>query len=190
MFDLPRMTDNEKVIYSMKPTISFGFNGIPLSENFLAKAFRDARTASKFSEQCAEELTKQYRVSFNGNLCKVIFDDSDVHKDANLYVGKTFYPLSVRCLTKSGVKFQLNKFVGSGRTCTMENLAFSIEEYPCVFVFDITNFKEWKVTILEQQLLLDFLDNGDLTPQGIKADIYYDVLEWYGYEVDHIRKVA
>jgi hypothetical protein len=190
MFDLPKMTDAEKIIYSMRPNISFGFNGVLLCNSFLEKAFKDARTASKFSEKCAEELTKQYHVSFGGNHCKVLFDDSDVHKDANLYVGGSAYPLSVRCLTKNGVKFQLNKFVGSGRSCSMDDLKHSIAAYPCVFVFDITNFNDWKVSILEQQLLLDFMANGHLTPGGIKVNKYYDVLEWHRYEVDRIRKVA
>ncbi len=50
MFNLPKMMTAEKVIYSMIPTISFGFNGIPLCNAFLEKAFKDARTASKFSK--------------------------------------------------------------------------------------------------------------------------------------------
>ncbi|MGH8541993.1 MAG: hypothetical protein ACRETW_16000 [Stenotrophobium sp.] len=143
-------------------------SALKISENASETKFRDGRVASRFSEHWAARL---YDYLKHGNTNQ---HGSDGEFDAGELGG---VEVSVKSLTNSGVKFQKSKFVGSGRSCTHEDLIDSINDCERYVVVDITKFPEVRFVIVLSRILAKAAQAKHLTPGGWSESKFYG---WLG----------
>jgi hypothetical protein len=123
----------------------------------ITAAFQDGRGAWPFSELWGERLFEFVKHS-NSNEPS---SDGAVALDQLRNVN-----VSVKALSKAGVKFQQSKFVGYGRTTTKENLIASVEACDRVVVVDITEFPKVRFIPLDGTRLVSAVHNRKLTANG------------------------
>lgn len=73
---------------------------------------------------------------------------------------------SLKCLGKSGVKFQASRYVGSGRKCSVDDLIASLTEADIFVISDITNFPKISVIEINSSDLIKAVNNGRLGTGG------------------------
>jgi hypothetical protein len=128
-------------------------------EDVIAK-FRDARITSWFAEIWGERLFS-YRKHTSSN---------HPGSDASIPLGAIGrFDISVRCLTRAGIKFQKSKNIGSGRSATLEDVYSAIEGVERVVVVDIREFPRLRFIPLDSKWLLRRARHGKLTPTGMTA---------------------
>jgi len=76
-----------------------------ITENQVRDEFSDGRVISRFSEYWASRL-------YNFQKCK---SSNEAGYDGTITLKLTKIKVGVRSLTKSGIKFQQSKYIGSGR---------------------------------------------------------------------------
>jgi hypothetical protein len=76
---------------------------------------------------------------------------------------------SIKSLSDNGVIFQMSVFTGAKRTCTFENLEYSINHCPIHTVVDITDLRCIRITSIPKEMLLRWLYAGILTPSGFST---------------------
>jgi hypothetical protein len=179
----PILNSCEKICHAIDMGISISMNGKSMPATHLAESFSDGRHASVIAERAVEYITSP--VTFGGNKASLIYDKSDPSRDAlaiiKISAAVLEYPLSVRCLTKCGVKFQLSEFMGKGRTCDIDDLIYSIDSYPYFVIVDITAYGKWNLFILESAELLRCVHNGTLKPSGWRKKSFYEHIAKFGY---------
>ena len=123
----------------------------------VVQAFRDGRGAWPFSEMWGEQL---YEFIKHANSNQP-FSDGAVAltqlRDVNV---------SVKALTKAGVKFQQSKFVGVNRSATKADLVKSVEACDRVIVVDIVEFPEVRFIPVDGTRLVGAVHIGRLTTNG------------------------
>lgn len=131
------------------------------------KEFQDGRVASRFSEHWAARLFDFHK--HNGS--------NVPHTDGERAISNMgSLGISVRTLTKRGVKFQQSKFIGSGRMCTMDNLVCSVEATDMVCVVDITEFPSIQFVLLDTKILLKWIRDGQLAKSGLGKVKFYTLV--------------
>lgn len=86
--------------------------------------------------------------------------------------------ISIKSLTKQGVKIQMSVFTGAGRSCSMDQLRLSARHAQFHLIVDITDLSCLRVSALPQDLLLAWIDAGLLTPSGIGSpEEFYALIE-------------
>lgn len=140
-------------------------------------AFQDGRGAWPFSELWGERLYEFVKHSNSNN---------PVSDGVVALAQLRDVSISVKALTRSGIKFQQSKFVGSGRSSTKEGLLSSLEACDRVVVVDITGFPEVLFIPIEATRLLSAAHRDVLTVNGWSKDRLYD---WLGqtYRVSTIQ---
>lgn len=135
-----------------------------ISADAVTKEFRDGRVASRFAEHWVAELYAVNKVA-NAN---------EAGYDAVLEGPVGDWRVSVKSLTKSGVKFQHSRYIGSGRSCSAADLEESIRDVDFVIVVDIREFPVVRTIPVAQETLLRLVDEGLLRPTGLSPEQFYD----------------
>lgn len=150
-----------------------------LKEENVLKAFRDGRVVSRFSEHWGAMI-----------FCY------DKHEDTNTKFSDGAVPagdlgdlgISVKSLTESGVKFQLSRDTGSGRSCSQKDLVEALRAVTFVVVVDVTEFPLVKfIKLLAAQVPLRWaqepccardlrVGRTSLTPSGLTKSKFYELL--------------
>jgi len=139
----------------------------------------DGRVAAKFAEIWVSNLYGLNLATNSNEKGSDAFLPTDVPM-----LGNDTLSASVKTLTKSGIKFQMSKFVGSGRTCTKDDLLNSILEAYLMAVVDIIDFPNVLVTVVKQKTLVKAVINGNLTLTGWNREKYY--LHSFGRDLNDI----
>jgi hypothetical protein len=135
-----------------------------ISEEDVVREFSDGRVTSRFGEIWAGKL-------YEFNKCE--------NTNESGYDGLIEHPLvgrirvGVRSLTKSGIKFQMSKFTGSGRTCTIEDLRTSIAAMDFEIVMDIVDSPIVHMVPVKAEDLMGLVTAGELTPSGLNRSSFY-----------------
>lgn len=126
----------------------------------LIALFKDGRVSSKFAEEWAVSLFDVFK-----------YENSN-HRSSDAYgvIGNERFEFSVRTLTKHGIKFQDSKFMGFGRSCTLEDLKASIRRTDRWLIFDIRNFPEIAAYKLKSSTLEHWIDDRHLTQSGLSPE--------------------
>jgi hypothetical protein len=140
-------------------------------------AFQDGRGAWPFSEYWGAKL---YEFIKHSNTNKP-FSDGAVALEQLRDVS-----ISVKSLSKRGIKFQQSKYVGFGRGTDKEGLIASLEACDRVIVVDIRDFPTVRFVPIDATRLLSAAHKGDLTLSGWRPRYFY---EWLGktYEVAEVE---
>ena len=85
--------------------------------------------------------------------------------------------ISIKALTRSGIKFQQSKDVGSGRGTDQAGLIASLEACERVVIVDITEFPEVSFLPVDGTRLVSAAHKGDLTTKGWKKARVYAWIE-------------
>lgn len=119
--------------------------------------FRNGVVASRFTE------------AWSAYLFGVTKHKSPTHMGSDAYgeINGERFEFAIRSLTSRGIKFQASKFIGSGRTCSIENLKLSIRMADRWLVWDIRQFPELTAYIIKSSTIEQWVDDGQLTPSGI-----------------------
>ena len=128
------------------------------------KEFKDGRVVSRFSEYWTSRI---YGFKKVGNSNNEGYDGI-----IKVPLLGTFY-VGVRSLTKSGIKFQKSKFIGSKRRCTNNNLIESINDIDFEIVVDIIDFPTIILSPVDKNKLLELIYNEELTSGGLKREQFY-----------------
>jgi hypothetical protein len=131
------------------------------------KEFKDGRVVSRFSEYWTEKL---YGFKKSSNTNTAMYDGYIT----NPLLGKLY--ISVRSLTKSGIRFQQSKFIGSGRHCNRDDLINSISNIDFEIVVDIVDFPCVMLSVVSAGNLLEKIKSGRITPSGLNRIKYYKEL--------------
>jgi hypothetical protein len=121
------------------------------------EGFRDGRGAWPFSEMWAARLFDFIKHSNSNNPVS----DGAVALDALRDVR-----ISVKALTRGGVKFQQSRDVGIGRTSTRDRLIAAIEACDRVLVVDVVEFPVVGFVPVDATRLVGAVHRGDLTTGG------------------------
>lgn len=128
------------------------------------KEFKDGRVVSRFSEYWTEKL---YGFKKSDNSNTAMYDGYIL----NPLLGKIY--VSVRSLTKSGIKFQQSKFIGSGRKCSKIDLLESMQGIDFEIVVDITDFPCVVMSVVRAEKLTTMIRRDELNPAGLNRSNYY-----------------
>lgn len=143
-------------------------SALKISEDQAISALRDGRGAWPFSEIWGEKLYEFIKHS-NSNMP---FSDGAVAlgqlRDANI---------SVKALTRGGVKFQQSKYVGYGRGTDKSGLVASIEASDRVVLVDITDFPVVRFIPIDSTRLVSAAHTERLTVSGWSKAKLYEWLE-------------
>lgn len=120
--------------------------------------FQDPRVTSWFAEIWGERLFA-YKKHLSSN-----HPGSDARIDLGA-IGR--FDISVRCFMRNTIKFQKSKYIGSGRSATLDNLIESVESVERVVVVDLRSFPRLRFVPLDSKSLLKLIRLGRLTATGI-----------------------
>lgn len=123
--------------------------------------FRDGRVTSWFAEIWGERLFS-YKTHANSN-----YPGSDASIDLGA-IGP--FEISVRCLTKAGIKFQKSANIGSSRSASQNDVYDAVSGVERVVVVDIRQFPELTFLPLDSKWLLRRAHEGTLTATGLKGN--------------------
>lgn len=126
-------------------------------EEAVAK-FQDARITSWFAEIWGERLfnyTKHLSANHPGSDAAIALGD----------IGR--FDIGVRCFFRNTIKFQKSKFIGSGRSATMDDLISSIEDVERYVIVDLRQFPQLDFYPLDTKALLRLVREGKLKTNGI-----------------------
>jgi hypothetical protein len=129
-----------------------------LGPDEVLKKFSDPRVTSWFAEIWGERLFR-YKAHLSSN---------HPGSDARVELGALGrFDISVRCFNRNTIKFQKSKFIGSGRSATLDDLIESIESVERIVVVDLRRCPKLRFVPLDSKPLLRLVRLGRLTPTGI-----------------------
>ena len=145
--------------YSFTININLLAEALLMPEQDCVDEFRDGRVASRFTEHWAARIFgfKRHRRDHPGSDGYYVLPEGDEIRGA------------VRTLTESGIKFQDSKYIGSGRSCSQQDLTRSIRNTDMWIVFDIRNFPIVEPIKVRTSILEYWIEQGDLTTAGLSA---------------------
>ncbi|HZO97033.1 MAG TPA: hypothetical protein VFB42_06640 [Gaiellaceae bacterium] len=149
-----------------------------VDEDAALKELADGRVSSRWAEHWGARV---------GNILKST-NSNEPGYDLSAVVSDMPIRVSNKCLTKSGVKFQDSRFVGSGRNCTLDDLKQSLDDNDLVQVVDITEVPKIRLVTVRARDLREEADSGNLTPSGWKREKFYEFLE-HVYDVKVVAVV-
>lgn len=133
-------------------------NALRITPDEAIAKFQDARITSWFAEIWGERLfnyTKHASANHPGSDAAIALGD----------IGR--FDIGVRCFFRNTIKFQKSKFIGSGRTATMNDLIASIEDVERYVIVDLRAFPQLDFYPLDTKALLRLVREGKLTTTGI-----------------------
>jgi hypothetical protein len=132
-----------------------------ISQDNIINIFKDGRNFSKFSEHWCSEL---YKIQLSKNNNQEGFDG--VLENSNKKV-------SIKTLSKNGIKFQKSKYIGSGRFCEIKDLIESIKCVDLYIICDNTNFPIINFISLSSDYLINCVKNNILNQNGWNLKQFY-----------------
>lgn len=138
-----------------------------ISRDQAIAALRDGRGAWPFSEMWGERLFEFIKHSNTNNP----FSDGAVALEQLRDV-----TVSVKALTRGGIKFQQSKYVGSGRGTNKTGLIASLEACDRIVVVDIRDFPIVSFIPIDATRLLSAAHTNILTVNGWSATSLYNWL--------------
>ena len=139
-----------------------------VSPDEVLEAFRDGRGAWPFSEMWGKTL---YEFIKHSNSNKPLSDGLVALEQLR------DFKISVKALTRNGVKFQQSKDVGFGRTSTKDGLLISLEACDRVIVVDVTEFPVVAFLPLDTTRLVSAVHKGVLGVTGFTKERLYRWLD-------------
>jgi hypothetical protein len=139
--------------YTMKIDTDTLSESLLISPDECMDAFSDGRVISRFSEYwvCkALGFTKHSNTNHKS---------SDAHCNG--------FEISIRSLTKNGIRFQDSRFIGAGRTCSRQDLIDSVEATDRWAVCDINDFPYIHIYQLRSMTIRQWVTEGEVTPSGL-----------------------
>lgn len=162
--------------YKIKFDVDKIADALCITSDQAIKEFRDGRVISRFSEYWAGKI---YDFKKEDNTNNEGYDGIvEIPLLGKFYVG-------VRSLTKSGIRFQKSKFMGSGRHCNINNLIESIQDIDFEIVVDILDFPCIIMSPVDKDKLLYLINNGELTMSGFNRKQFYKKI--FGVTVDKLN---
>jgi hypothetical protein len=153
--------------YSFKLDTEALAAALAIPEDAVVPAFRDGRVSSRFSELWAAKcfgIVCHKNTNNRSTDCFVEMPDGDKVE------------IAVRTLTRS-IRFQDSIFIGGGRKrCTLADLKQSIRRSDRWFVCDVRDFPEVRFYKIKSSVLEKWIDNGELTPSGLSAKRFTELL--------------
>ena len=129
-----------------------------LTPQQIVAKFQDPRVTSWFAELWGEKLF-QYTAHGSAN---------HPGSDAAINLGDIGrFDIAVRCFMRNTLKFQKSKFIGSGRSATLDDLIQSIYDVERYIVVDLRQFPRLRFLPLDSKSLLRLIQEGKLTTSGI-----------------------
>lgn len=130
-----------------------------LSPDDVLEQFRDARLTGRLAEVWGTRLFGYHR-HVNSN---------QPGSDGNIVLGPIGrYNISVRAF-RAVLRFQQSKFMGSGRTCSQEDLIQSLEHVETFIAVDLRCFPRVLFYPIDTKHLLRLVREGRLTPTGMSS---------------------
>jgi hypothetical protein len=146
-------------IYRLKIDMAATAAGLFITEADALEIFKDGRAIALVAEYWVAQKTGVTR--YNNNYPGV---DAFVRMPS----GDRMH-CAIRVLTKH-IRFQASKFMGAGRTCTMQDLKASIRKSDRWAVVDNTDLPHITIYMFPETLLEDWIDAGELTVAGMSND--------------------
>jgi hypothetical protein len=87
------------------------------------------------------------------------------------------FEISVRSLTRRGIKFQKSANIGSGRKATQDDVDDAVASVERVVVVDIRDFPNLTFIPLDSKWLMRQAHKGVLTVRGLRPAQFYDLLK-------------
>jgi len=143
-----------------------------ISPKEAVEALRDGRGAWPFSELWGARL---YEFIKHSNTNKPVSDGAVALEQLR------DVKISIKALTRGGIKFQQSKFVGFGRSTDRDGLVGSLEGCDRVVVVDITGFPTVRFLPLDTTRLVSAVYKDRLTTNGWSRDVLY---RWLGETYD------
>ena len=140
------------------------FDALKIAPDETVTAFQDGRGAWPFSEIWGEHL---YEFIKHCNTNNPVSDGAialEHLRDVNV---------SIKALTKSGIKFQQSKYVGYGRKTDQEGLIASIEACDRIIVVNITEFPTVRFIPIDAPRLVGAAYRGTLTTSCWRKPAFY-----------------
>jgi hypothetical protein len=153
--------------YSITIDIDALASALTIDRAKVIEAFQDGRVCSRFVELWAES---RFGLIRHANSNHPSSDGYFMTADGDNI------QIAVRTLTRSGVRFQDSRFIGSGRSCSIDDLKASIRRSDKWFIFDIRFFPTITLLKLRCALLEQWIDSGELTPAGLSANNFAQLL--------------
>ena len=161
------MRNDVIIIKEIKVDSKLIAQGWGVSEEKVIATHRDARSSSRYVENIFREL-----FNFNPlpeNTCQ---KDSD----ASVFCGSDILNVSIKCLTRRGVKLQPSRYQGCCRKCEKKDLRNSLSDNEW---FGICDIRKWPIMMFikfDSKLAIEWFDNGNLTTSGLHPKKFYRLL--------------
>ena len=138
-----------------------------IPEEAVLREFTDGRVISRFSEYWGAKLYNFEKYS-NSNHKDT---DGAIHTESLGDIG-----VSIKTLTKAGIRFQNSKNVGSGRKCSPEDLLDAILSAPRILIVDVVEFPKVSFVMLTSQTIGKWVYQKSLGINGLKREKFYELL--------------
>lgn len=153
-------------------------DALHISMDDVVTKFQDARVTSWFAEIWGERLfnyTKHVSANHPGS-------------DAAIALGNIGrFDIAVRCFNRNTLKFQKSKFIGSGRSASVDDLIESVESVERYVIVDLRAFPILDFYPLDTKALLKLIRLGKLGVNGISPARFDDwIVRSFNVEVKHI----
>lgn len=152
------MAKNQLTILRTTLSVDDISKALHITPDDVVAKFQDARVTSWFAEIWGERLfnyTKHANANHAGSDAAIVLGD----------IGR--FDIGVRCFFRNTLKFQKSKFIGSGRSATMEDLIASVEDVERYVIVDLRRFPTLDFYPLDTKALLRLIREGKLTTSGI-----------------------
>jgi hypothetical protein len=140
---------------------------LQITEEQTIAAFRDGRVSSRFAEYWAASM-----------FGLVLYENKN-HRSSDGYYqlpDRSKIEVSIRTLTARGIKFQDSKFMGGGRSCSLDDLKASIRRTDQWRIINVANFPIVEGYAVKCSVLEHWIDAGELTPSGLSYDGFAELM--------------
>lgn len=157
-----------KLIRSIKIDTAALAKALQMPEAQVIECFRDGRVSASFAECWVEKVFR------------LLLHPNKNHKSSDGFLRLPDWSrieVSIRTLTKGGIKFQRSKFMGCGRGCTMQDLKDSIRSTDLWIVVNVKTFPRVWFYPLKCAVLERWMDDGVLKVSGLSYDRFVRLLK-------------
>lgn len=134
---------------------------LQLTTDEVMELFKDGRLTGRLAEVWGTRLYGYAR------------HQSSNHPGSDGSIGQ--YEIAVRSF-KDKLRFQESRFMGAGRSCTKNDLISSLEQVKMFVVVDLRSFPLVTFYPLDTKWLLRLVHQGQLSPSGISAQRFDQLL--------------
>lgn len=142
-------------------------DALTITEAQVKEAFRDGRVSSRFAEYWA------------ATMYSLVLYPNKNHPSSDGYYSlpdRSKIEVSIRTLTARGIRFQDSKFIGVGRSCSLDDLKASIRRTDQWIIINVANFPTVEGYKVKCSTLEHWIDAGELTPGGLSYDGFAELM--------------